>query len=86
MHIKNKKRGQSTVEYVLLLTAVVVVIIAFVSSNRTGGFQAQLNTTLNEVSQDMNSEGYQLSGSHAATSAPTGSSVGVPVGYTVNVN
>jgi Flp pilus assembly pilin Flp len=33
MHIKNK-RGQSTVEYVLLVTAVVAVIIAFVSHQK----------------------------------------------------
>ena len=54
MHIKNK-RGQSTVEYILLVTAVVAVIIVFVTSNNKGGFQRQLNTTLNTVIQDMNS-------------------------------
>ena len=33
MHIKNK-RGQSTVEYVLLVTAVVAAIIAFVTEEQ----------------------------------------------------
>ena len=34
MHIKNK-RGQSTVEYILLVTAVVGVVIAFVASGNS---------------------------------------------------
>ena len=55
MHIKNK-RGQSTVEYVLLVTAVVAVIIAFVTVNNNGGFQAQLNSTLNTATQEMNTD------------------------------
>ena len=42
------KRGQSTVEYVLLVTAVLAVIIAFVST-KNGGFQGQMNTTLNDT-------------------------------------
>jgi len=82
MHIKNK-RGQSTVEYVLLVTAVLVVIIAFVST-KNGGFQGQLNSSLNAVASDMNSMGDRLSTSHEATTAPTGATVGQPVGYSVN--
>ena len=82
MHIKNK-RGQSTVEYVLLVTAVLVVIIAFVSAPK-GGFQGQLNSSLNAVASDMNSMGDRLSGSHEATSTPKGATVGEPQGYSVN--
>jgi len=81
MHIKNKK-GQSTVEYVLLMTAVVVVIIAFVSSSNPHGFQAQLNLTLNQVTNDMNSEADQLVQSHIP---PAGGAVAVPTLITVSV-
>jgi uncharacterized protein (UPF0333 family) len=83
MHIKNK-RGQSTVEYVLLMTAVVVVIIAFVSNTGNGGFRAQLNATLNSATADMNTMAGTLADSHAATTAPTGTSAGIPP-YSVNV-
>ena len=77
MHIKNK-RGQSTVEYILLLTAVVVVIIAFFSSTNKGGFQSQINATLNQATQDMNTMSGMLVSSHDSQSAPTGSTVGEP--------
>ena len=83
MHIKNK-RGQSTVEYILLLTAVVFVIIAFFASSNPGGFKAQLNATLNQATQDMNTMGGVLVDSHASSSAPTGSTAGTPP-YSVNV-
>jgi Flp pilus assembly pilin Flp len=82
MHIKNK-RGQSTVEYVLLITAVLVVIIAFVST-KNGGFQGQLNSSLNAAASDINSMGDKLSKSHDSTTAPTGATVGEPQGYSVN--
>jgi len=82
MHIKNK-RGQSTVEYVLLMTAVVVVIIAFVSSANKSGFQAQLNATLNSATADMNTMAGTLQDSHNPATPPTGSTVGAPP-YTVN--
>lgn len=67
MHIKNKK-GQSTVEYVLLVTAVLAVIIAFVSSSK-GGFQSQLNSTLNTATGDMGTIASTLSTSHAASTS-----------------
>jgi Flp pilus assembly pilin Flp len=70
MHIKLKnKRGQSTVEYVLLVTAVIAVIIAFTTGKGTNSLQNQLNTTLNDVAQDINSE--QLVNSHASSNAAT---------------
>jgi Flp pilus assembly pilin Flp len=62
MHIKDK-RGQSTVEYVLLMTAVVAVIIAMVTSNNSG-LQKQLNTTLNTAITDIGSMGDSLTTSH----------------------
>jgi Flp pilus assembly pilin Flp len=79
MHIKNK-RGQSTVEYILLVTAVIAVMIVFAASPG-GPLQTQLNTTLNTFATAINSESSQYSDSHV--SAPGGS--GTP-GFTVNVN
>ena len=85
MNIKNKK-GQSTVEYVLLVTAVLVVIIAFTSSTAKNGFQEQLNSTLNQVTQQMNSEAEILADSYAqpANTQPTTTAVVAPP-YTVPV-
>ncbi|MBI3314677.1 MAG: hypothetical protein HYZ86_01870 [Candidatus Omnitrophica bacterium] len=40
-----KKRGQSTVEYVLLATAVIAVMIAF-ATNKDTGLQKKLTDTL----------------------------------------
>ena len=62
MYIKNKK-GQSTVEYVLLVTAVLAVIIAFVTGNGSM-FKSQLNSTLNQTTNMMNTESSSLVGSH----------------------
>jgi hypothetical protein len=81
MYIKNKK-GQSTVEYVLLMTAVVAVIIAFVTSKGNGGFQDQLGNNLNSATQEMGSLTDRYTASHAA--APSGTN-SVPV-YNVDIN
>jgi hypothetical protein len=51
MHIKNK-RGQSTVEYILLVTAVVAVMILFTTS-QSGPLQTTLNTTLGTATDQM---------------------------------
>jgi len=64
---KYNKKGQSTVEYVLLVTAVVAVMIAFVT-NKSGGLQGQLNTTLVNAGNDMATLANSL-----ATSQATGS-------------
>jgi uncharacterized protein (UPF0333 family) len=82
MHIKNK-RGQSTVEYVLLMTAVVAVIILFVANQGKGGFQGQLNSTLNDATQEMGTMSGKFSASHASQPAPTGSDAPP---YSVNVD
>jgi len=83
MHIKNKK-GQSTVEYVLLMTAVVAVIIGFVATNNTGGFQDQMNKNLNSAVSDIGSMTDKLTASHnPPASSTTDNNVGD--GYTVNV-
>ena len=81
MHIKNK-RGQSTVEYILLMTAVVAVIIALVAGNNSQ-FQQTLNSTLNTAVSDMGVGVDALSNSHAPSNAATNSvsspSYSVPV-------
>ena len=80
MHIKNK-RGQSTVEYVLLVTAVVAVIITLVAGNNSQ-FQTQLNSTLNQAISGMDTMAGRLAGSEPA--APSNTVAPLPP-YTVNV-
>jgi Flp pilus assembly pilin Flp len=45
-------KGQSTVEYILLVTAVVAVIILFTLGNKSL-FQTRLTNVFNQTSQDM---------------------------------
>jgi len=82
MHIKNK-RGQSTVEYILLVTAVVAVIIVFVGSQGKGGFQEQFNSTLNSATTEMGSMADKFSGSHSTPPDMSGNA-GTPP-YNVDV-
>ena len=84
MHIKNKK-GQSTVEYVLLMTAVVAVIIGFVAT-KNGGFQGTLNTNLNSAVSDIGTMSDKLTASHESPLVPGNATTGTPVGYSVNVD
>lgn len=44
-------KGQSTVEYILLVTAVIAVIILFTANG--GLFQTRLNSVFNTTTQDM---------------------------------
>jgi competence protein ComGC len=45
-------KGQSTVEYILLVTAVIGVVILFTSPS-TGLFTNRVNQVFNETTQDM---------------------------------
>ena len=45
-------QGQSTVEYILLVTAVVAVVILFTTGNNSM-FQQRLNSVFNSTTQDM---------------------------------
>jgi len=67
------------VEYVLLVTAVLAAIIAFVST-KNGGFQTQMNTTLNTVVGDIGSEGDELDKSHGISNAAN-----TPTPYNIDV-
>jgi len=46
-------KGQSTVEYILLVTAVILVIIMFTTGKGPGTFQGGLNQVFNQSTQDM---------------------------------
>ncbi len=46
------RRGQSTVEYILLVTAVIAVIVLFTAGNNSL-FQQRLNSVFNSTTQDM---------------------------------
>ncbi len=71
MIIKNNK-GQSTVEYVLLVTAVVAVMIMF-TTNRNTGMQSKLNETLETATDGMGTLSTKLDESRAASPAGTSS-------------
>lgn len=77
MYIKNR-RGQSTVEYVLLMTAVTAVIIAMVTSNK-GGLQGQLNTTLNSAIESIGNMSDRLATSQQASNVNATSPITVKV-------
>ncbi len=49
----HKQRGQSTVEYIVLVTAVLAVVILFLTNPGIGGFQSKLNQTMSGVTGQM---------------------------------
>jgi len=59
--VKNKK-GQSTLEYIILVTAVIVVIISFLVSSASP-FRVQLNKTINGTVSMMDTMTIRLSNS-----------------------
>ncbi len=77
MYIKHNT-GQSTVEYVLLMTAVVAVIILMVTQPNTG-LQGQLTNTINSAIGQVDTMSTRLAGSEPA-SAPSN----FQSNYTVN--
>ncbi|MBF0511596.1 MAG: hypothetical protein HQL13_04615 [Candidatus Omnitrophica bacterium] len=80
MYIKNKK-GQSTVEYVLLATAVIAVIIAFVS-NPSSPFRNQMVSTLNQTVNQIGEVSGRIQESQVTK---MGNFDGTPQGYAVTV-
>jgi uncharacterized protein (UPF0333 family) len=59
---QNKRKGQSTVEYIILVAAILAALIIFL---RPGGvFQSSFNSTINASIQDMNEVGDRLAASH----------------------
>ncbi|MDE2221699.1 MAG: class III signal peptide-containing protein [Candidatus Omnitrophica bacterium] len=47
------RQGQSLVEYILLVTAVTVVVVLFTTGKGKGSFQNTLNQVFNQTTQDM---------------------------------
>jgi len=47
------KKAQSTVEYMLLVAAVIAVVVMFTTGQGSGGFQHGLNQVFNQTTQDM---------------------------------
>ena len=58
-----KKKGQSTLEYVILVTAVIVVIIALLMGG-SSPFKTALNSTLQSTVNSMNTMGSRLTGTY----------------------
>lgn len=54
--------GQSTLEYIILVSAVVAVILIFLGPS--GVFQSRLNTTFDQVSNSMTNMAGRLSNSY----------------------
>ena len=45
--------GQSTVEYILLVTAVTLVVVLFTTGQGPGTFQSGINSVFNSTTQEM---------------------------------
>lgn len=68
--VKNQRKGQSTVEYIILVTAVVSVAILFLT-NPSGPFQSRLNSTMGTVTGQMTNMADRLESSQAGAPAAT---------------
>ena len=87
---KGKRRetqGQSTVEYVLLVTAVIVVILVFNNPTTGNRFAGKLNSTLEDVSGEITNKTTRLDTSLKGTAPkdtgkPTAT---VPAGSSIDI-
>jgi uncharacterized protein (UPF0333 family) len=62
--LNRKKKGQSTLEYIILVAGVVAILIIFLGPS--GTFQTAYDGTLEESTSDMQDMATRLTGSHAA--------------------
>ena len=62
-----KDQGQSTVEYILLVTAVVLVVVLF-TTGKDNLFSTRLNSVFNTATQDMLNVSTRLQDNAAPTS------------------
>ena len=69
--VLRRSSGQSTVEYILLATAVIAAIIVF-TTNKDSGLQKQIGVTLNTSINGMDTMSNRLDASHTGT-APVAS-------------
>ncbi len=58
---RGRKKGQSTIEYIVLVAAVIAAILVFVG---TGAFNKGYEGAVNGVSEQMNTIGFRLSNSY----------------------
>ena len=61
--LRRYRKGQSTLEYVLLVTAVIVIIIGLVV-NENSPFRTTLNRSLRDVVNAIGTQADRLNGSH----------------------
>lgn len=61
-NLQRKKKGQSTLEYIILVTAVIAIIIIFLGPS--GIFRSAYNKTLTYGTNGMDSMANKLSASH----------------------
>ena len=57
---RKKKKGQSTLEYIILVVAVVAVLVGFLATSN-GGFQTAVNSTLSSGTSGMKNMGSRIS-------------------------
>jgi len=60
MHKQRKKKGQSTLEYIILVTGVIAILIVFLNP-RTGIFSTAFNATLQTGTSGMTNMANRLS-------------------------
>ena len=60
MKIRNKK-GQSTLEYIILVTAIVAVMVVFLRPDNTGALYKTVNTAYTTVTDEMTEAANALS-------------------------
>lgn len=61
--VNRKKKGQSTLEYIILVAGVIAILIVFLNPT-TGVFNTRFNATLSESTNAMQNMAARLSGSY----------------------
>ena len=75
MFLRNRQKGQSTVEYIVLVTAVIVIIIAFLIGP-TSPFANRMNQSLDAVTNQAATQSAALVGAQA-TFATTSTTINI---------
>jgi len=66
MYKFKKRKGQSTVEYILLVTAVIIILLVFLTGTNSP-FQKRVNETLQQATDGMVNMANRLRNSRPAT-------------------
>lgn len=83
--LKENNKGQSTVEYIVLVTAVIAVMILFVTGSQKGGLQEKLNSMINTAAERMDEKAQTLQNTYHSPTNPS-PPPGVPSQLGVNPN